>query len=186
MLHRAGDNQSGCEPTAQSTVFTVSAYRMAFSFGFSDLVIIVMCAGAQVVRDPAATALAAELLLQGPGVWPFDSAKQALLVSAIASVLPGIGPGAVSITGSGAPFRRRLLQVFIPLCCGANFVSWYVAHSLISKTRHSDSGSKTARQNKNTASAEVGDASMLWTSLDAQREQTAASRFSTASEVQGV
>ncbi|EIE22301.1 hypothetical protein COCSUDRAFT_47820 [Coccomyxa subellipsoidea C-169] len=63
-----------------------------------------------VVRDPAATALAAELLLQGPGVWPFDSAKQALLVSAIASVLPGIGPGAVSITGSGAPFRRRLLQ----------------------------------------------------------------------------
>lgn len=65
------------------------------------------------VRDPAATALAAELLLQGAGVWPFDSAKQALLISAIASVLPGIGSAAVSVTSTGAPFRRRLLQVML-------------------------------------------------------------------------
>ena len=65
----------------------------------------------QVVRDPAATALAAELLVQGADVWPFDSAKQALLIGAIASVLPGISSGAVSVTSTGAPFRRRLLQV---------------------------------------------------------------------------
>ncbi|CAL8468734.1 g8274 [Coccomyxa elongata] len=64
-----------------------------------------------VVRDVAATALAAELLVQGPAVWPFDSGKQALLVGALAAVLPGLGPGAISVTGTGAPFRRRLLQV---------------------------------------------------------------------------
>lgn len=63
------------------------------------------------MQDPAATALAAELLLQGPDVWPFDSDKQALMISAIAAVLPGISPGAIAITGVGAPFRRRLLQV---------------------------------------------------------------------------
>lgn len=63
------------------------------------------------VRDAAATALAAELLVQGPAVWPFDSGKQALLVGALAAVLPGLGPDAISVTGTGAPFRRRLLQV---------------------------------------------------------------------------
>ena len=62
------------------------------------------------VRDAAATALAAELLVQGPSVWPFDSGKQALLIGALAAVLPGLGANAISVTGTGAPFRRRLLQ----------------------------------------------------------------------------
>jgi hypothetical protein len=63
----------------------------------------------QVVQDPAATTLAAELLLQGPGVWPFGPDRQSQLVTALASVLPSMK--AVSITSATAPFRRRLLQV---------------------------------------------------------------------------
>ena len=65
----------------------------------------------QVVQNPAATALAAELLLTG-SVWPFDAPKQAQLVFARARARPELGPGALRGTGGGAPFRRRrLLQV---------------------------------------------------------------------------
>lgn len=70
----------------------------------------------QVVQDPAATMLAATLLLEGPGVWPFGADKQSQLISALASVLPTMKPGAISVTASAAPFRRRLMQVHIPWC----------------------------------------------------------------------
>ena len=66
----------------------------------------------QVVQDPTETALSAAFLVQGPSVWPFDSSKQASFVSALQSVLPGVRPGGITVTSTGAPFRRRvLLQV---------------------------------------------------------------------------
>ena len=68
--------------------------------------------GMQAVQDPTETALSAAFLVQGPNVWPFDSSKQALFVCALQQVLPGIRPGAITVTSTGAPFRRRtLLQV---------------------------------------------------------------------------
>jgi hypothetical protein len=64
----------------------------------------------QAFLDPAATILAAELLLQGPDdLWPFPRDKQAQLVSALASALPSVKPGAISVTAAAAPFRRRRL-----------------------------------------------------------------------------
>ncbi len=70
----------------------------------------------QVVQDPTETALSAAFLLQGPNVWPFDSGKQAAFVSALQNVLPGVRPGGITVTSSGAPFRRRvLLQVGLSL-----------------------------------------------------------------------
>ena len=72
--------------------------------------------GMQVVQDPTQTALSAAFLVQGPNVWPFDSGKQAAFVSALQSTLPGIKPGGITVTSTGAPFRRRvLLQVGLSL-----------------------------------------------------------------------
>ena len=72
--------------------------------------------GRQVAGSAAQTALAADLVLTGDNVWPFDAPKQASLVAALGAVLPGLGPGAISVISTGAPFRRRrsLLQARPP------------------------------------------------------------------------
>jgi hypothetical protein len=81
----------------------------------------------QAVQDPTETALSAAFLVQGPNAWPFDSSKQALFVNALQQVLPGVRPGAITVTSTGAPFRRRaLLQVHLNrlLLQQTNSITW--------------------------------------------------------------
>ena len=74
-----------------------------------------MVSWTQVAGNPAETALAADFVVTGD-VWPFDAGRQAALVSALGTVLPGLRPGAISVVSTGAPFRRRraLLQASSP------------------------------------------------------------------------
>lgn len=88
--------------------------------------------GSQVVPDTTQTALSAAFLLQGPNVWPFDSGKQAAFVSALQSALPGIRPGGITVTSTGAPFRRRaLLQVGLLSCQHQKWHAHIGAHTVL-------------------------------------------------------
>ncbi len=83
---------------APSTTVTASASAPAVAPG----------SGAQAL-DSRNTVVDAVLRLQGPGVWPFDSAAQDALLSACSSVMTAVPRNSISVVATAQVWQSRIL-----------------------------------------------------------------------------
>lgn len=75
-------------------------------------------------QDAALTALAVEMRLSGPGMWPWDANKSAALLAALRDALPSSPPLAMLVVGAQAAASPRVLRRLLQQARATAYVSW--------------------------------------------------------------